>query len=130
MLAFEIVIEPRVSQLVVIQTRVADAAFADHRVFRRAFVGAMERRRNHRVLLVGNLGRCSLAHVVEGCEVWTNRHVIPRHEPEPGYVDAHVFVPEPAFVPSGIVRLALNHRAARVYRHAIREDAMRRIDRR
>ena len=51
-LALQEMVEPAVSQRVVIQPRVAHVALADHGVFRGALVAAMQRRRDHRVLLV------------------------------------------------------------------------------
>src|ERR1051325_3432608 len=71
-LAFEKVIEPRVRQLVVVQTRIADTALADDRVFSRAFVTTVQYWRDDGILLIRNLRRRRLANVIERGEVWTN----------------------------------------------------------
>ena len=127
--ALEEHIEPTPRERVIVESRVAHAPLADDGVLRGALVRAMERRRDHRILLVRNLRPRRLSHVVVGGEVRPDGDVIPRHEPEPGHVDAHVVVEQAAAVPRRIVRCALDHRAARRDpRHAIGKDALRAID--
>src|SRR5215204_2133861 len=118
-------IKPAISQLVVVQSCIADTAFTYDGVFSRALVGTVKCRSDHRVLLVRNLRRGSFPHMIESCEIWSNRHVIPRHKPKTGNIDSHAVVPQPAFVPGWIVRLALNHCTARIDRHSIRKYSTR-----
>src|SRR5687767_2669553 len=117
-------IKPTVRELVVVQTRVADTALADDCVFSGTSKSAVKCRCDDRVLLIRHRRRGVFANVIVGSEVWTNRNVVPRHEPEARDVDLHIVVPQPALVPRSIVRLALDHRAARGDRHAIGKDAV------
>src|ERR1051326_150021 len=121
-------IEPRVSQFVIIQTRITNAALADHGIFGRPLVSAVQRGRNYRVLLVGNVRPRSLAHKIVCGQIWSYRYVVPGHEPKSGHVNLHVVMPQAAFVPGRIVWRALDHGAAGVYRHVIGKDSAWAID--
>src|SRR5262249_11778592 len=68
-----------------------------------------------------------LPNVIVGGQVWPHRYVVPGHEPESRHVDRHVVVPQPALVPRRVVRLALDHRAARIHWHRVGEDSARPI---
>src|SRR5688500_7736431 len=117
-------IEPTIRKLVVVQTRVADATLADDRVFSGTPEAAGKRWGDDCVFLIRHGGRGGCAHAIEGGEIWTNRYVVPRHKPGAGNVELDGVVPQPAFVPRPIVRLAIDHRAARVDRHPVGEDAV------
>ena len=128
LLALEQTVEEPVRHLGVVEPRVAHAALAHHRVLCRARIRAVADGRDHRPLLIRHLGLGGLAHVVEEREVGTDRDVVPRHEPQPGNVERHVVVIEPALVPRRIVRRALDHAAAGVHRHRVGKDASRAVD--
>ena len=83
--------------------------------------------RDHRPLLIGNIRARGLSHVVEEREVGTDRHVVPRHVPEPRHVQGHVVVIETALVPGRIVRRALNHPATGRDRHRVGKNAARAV---
>src|SRR5687767_3036921 len=117
-------IEPTIRKLVVVQTRVADATLADDRVFIGTAEAAGKRLGGGFGFVTRHGGPGGFAPLDGGGEIWTNRYVVPRHKPEAGNVDLHVVVPQPAFVPRPIVRLAIDHRAARVDRHPVGEDAV------
>src|SRR5260370_1179059 len=108
-------------------TRVAHTALADYCILRGTLVRAMQRWRDHCVLLVGNLRTSSLPHLIVCCEVRPHRHVVPRHKPESGHVDFHVVVPQAALVPGAVVRCAFDHRSAGVDRHLVGKDSVRPI---
>src|SRR5207237_6034273 len=126
-LSFEKVTEPGVGHFVIIQTRVAHAALSDYGILRGTLVRAMQRRRDHCVLLVGNFRTSSLPHLIVGGEVGPYGYVVPRHKPESWHIDFHVVVPQAALVPAGVVRRAFDHRSASVDRHLVGEDSVRQI---
>ena len=111
--ALEEVIEPCVGEGVVVEAGVPHAAFADDGVFLGARVAAVQRGRDDGVLFVGSLAFCGRANEVVRSEIRSSGDVVPGHEPEAGNVDRHgVGLPESALAPRGIVRRALDHRAA------------------
>src|SRR4030095_5800876 len=122
--AFQIMIKPGVREFVVIQASVADTPLTDYCVFSRTLVRAMKCRCDDRILLISNFRRRSFSYVIVGGEIWANRHVVPGHKPESRNVDSHVVVPQSAFVPGWIVRVALDHRPTCVDRHSIRVDSL------
>src|ERR1019366_2632652 len=116
-------VEPAVSQRVVIQPRVAHVPLADLGMLGSAFVRAMQGWRDHRVLLSGDLGPRGLTHEVIGRQVRPYGHVVPRHEPEARHVDLHIVVPQPAAIPRRVVGRALDHGSAGGNFRAVGEDA-------
>src|ERR1035441_1487435 len=96
-------VEPAVSQRVVIQSRVAHVPLADLAMLRGALVPAVQGWRDHRVLLRGYLRPRSLTHEVIRRQVRSYRNVVPRHEPEAGHIDLHIVVPQPAAIPRRVV---------------------------
>ena len=88
----------------------------------------MRDRRDHGPLPARNLRRRGSPHVVVEREVRSDRHVVPRHEPEAGDVQLHIVVIQPAAVPRRVVRRALDHPAAGFDRHRGLEDAARSVD--
>ncbi len=89
----------------------------------------MRHRRNDDPLLIRNLGLRRFSHVIVKREVRPHRNVVPRHEPQPGKIQRHVIVIEPALVPGRIIGRALNHPPASRHRHGVRINSVRRIHR-
>ena len=124
LLSLEKVIEPRVGQLVIVQPRVAHAALSDDGILGGALVAAVERGRDHRVLLIRDLRTGRLPHVIVGSEVGPNGDVVPGHEPKTRHVDLHIVMEETSLVPRGIVRRPANHRTPGINRHLVGEDSV------
>src|SRR4030095_13778846 len=82
----------------------------------------MQRRRDDRVLLVGDRRRRGLAHMIVGGQIWTNRDIVPGHKPKTRNVDLHVVVPQPTFVPGWVIGRAFDHRSTRRDGHVISKD--------
>ena len=79
------------------------------RVYEQCATGAMTA---HCSSAISGFGR--FAHVVVEREVRPNRNVVPRHEPQPGKIQRHVVVIQPALVPRRIVRRRAESSARRL----------------
>ena len=88
----------------------------------------MRDRRDHGPLVVRHGRRRSFPNMIVEREIRTDRHVVPRHEPQTRNVQLHVVVVEATVVPGGVVWRALNHAAAGFDRHRVGEDAVGRVD--
>src|SRR5258705_7425551 len=88
----------------------------------------MKCRRDYGVLLIRNVTLRGLTNKVVRGEIWTDRDVVPRHEPKARHVDVHVIVPETSTVPGRIIRRPFNHGTPCVNRHTVSEDSVRAID--
>src|ERR1700742_2557026 len=118
-------IEPCISDRVIIQPCIAHIALAHDGMFAGALILAVQSRRDDGVLLVGGLAFSVITHKVVSRKVWSDGNVVPGHDPKAGNMDRHrVRLPYPAFTPCWIIRRALNHRAAGGVRHYIAVDAL------
>src|SRR5215831_452710 len=117
-------VEPLVSQGLILETCVSHAPLAHNGVFGCILVGTMKSGSDDGVLLVRNLRFCSLPYVVVGSQIWSHRDVVPGHEPEAWNVDWHVVVPQAAPIPGRIIGSTLDHSAPSGDGHWIREDSV------
>src|SRR5699024_2820776 len=103
-------VEPVVNLLIVIQTCVADTAFARNGIFRSTLKGTVQGRSNNQVLTVAHFRAGSvLPHMVKESNIGAYRYVIPGDKPETGHVKIHIVMIESALVPGFSIGLAAYH---------------------
>ena len=128
-LALEEMVEPSIGERRIVPPGIALVALTHDRVLGRACIAAVQRRRDHEVLLFRHGRRRGLPHVIEESEIRPDRDIVPAHEIEAWHVDHHVVPVQPTAVPRGVAGSPLNHAAAGDVRLGVGEDAGLAVDR-
>ena len=122
-LALEEVVEPAVGERRIVPAGISFVPLADDGVLGGTCISAVQRRRDHEVLLFRDVGRCRLADVVEQRDVGADRDVVPAHHVESRHIDLHVVAVETSAGPCRIGGRPLDHAAAGDVRLGVGEDA-------